>query len=69
MRLPGVSPWDPEYVAALARMMRTVQQPDVDRLRGHVPTALPEFDLGRQRARVTAFVREFLDAHSHRRSP
>ena len=69
VRLPGTSPWDPGYVAALARMMHTVKQPDVDRLRGHVPTVLPEFDLGRQRARVTAFVRELLDAHSHRRSP
>ena len=69
VRLPGAGPWDPEYVAALARMMRTVQQPQVDRLRGHVPRALPAFDLDRQRARVTAFVRELLDTHSHRRSP
>ena len=63
VRLPGASPWDPGYVAALARMMDTVQPDEIARLRGQVPTALPEFDLGRQQARVTAFVRELLETH------
>ena len=61
VRLPGASPWDPVYVTALARMMNTVQPGDVARLRSQVPATLPEFDLGRQQARVTAFVRELLE--------
>ena len=61
VRLPGANPWDPRYVAALARMMQTVRQADVDRFRDRVPASLPEFDPDRQQARVTAFVRELLE--------
>ena len=68
VRLPGANPWDPEYVAALARMMDTVQQADVDRLRRRVPASLPQFDQDRQQGRVTAFVRDLLEAQHPRQT-
>ena len=68
IRLPGANPWDPEYVAALAQMMETVQPADVDRLRQRVPASLPEFDQHRQQRRVTAFLRDLLQAHHPRQT-
>ena len=68
VRLPGASPWDPRYVAALARIMNTIQQADVDRLSALVPASLPEFDQARQQGRVTAFVRDLLDARRLRQT-
>ena len=68
VRLPGANPWDPRYVAALARMMDAVQQADVDRFRDRVPTSLAEFDQDRQQARVTAFVADLLEARHPRRA-
>ena len=62
LRLPGANPWDLEYVAALGRLMATIQRPEIGRLRGLVPDSLPEFDADRQQARVTAFVSDLLHA-------
>ena len=66
VRLPGDTPWDPRYVAALTRLMDTVQPADIALLRRRVPASLPEFDEDRQRVRVTAFVRELLEARQRR---
>jgi glycosyltransferase involved in cell wall biosynthesis len=62
LRLPGANPWNLEYVAALGRLMATIERPEIGRLRGLVPDSLPEFDADRQQARVTAFVADLLHA-------
>jgi predicted CoA-binding protein len=57
-RLPGMAPWDDEYIAALAALMENVDVGDVARRREAVPQSLPDFDREAQQTRVTAFVRE-----------
>lgn len=61
-RLPGDTPWDERYVAALAELMETITTPEIERRRACVPAGLEIFDEERQRARTTAFLQDLLDA-------
>jgi glycosyltransferase involved in cell wall biosynthesis len=57
-RLPGEAPWDPDYVAAMARFLATLDRSDVAARRARVPSRLAAFDFSRQQAAVSAFVTE-----------
>jgi hypothetical protein len=63
-RLPGESPWDGRYVAALAGLMEGISAEEVEEKRGAVPGDLPLFDFERQRRQVTGFVRDLLENRS-----
>jgi glycosyltransferase involved in cell wall biosynthesis len=64
-RLPGASPWDPKYVTAMARLMDGLTTSELVQRRAAVPANLPEFDLGRQVARTTAFISDILTDLAH----
>jgi glycosyltransferase involved in cell wall biosynthesis len=57
-RLPGTSPWDPEFVEALATLMREVSLPDLALKRAETLKALPLFQVDPQVARFTEFLLE-----------
>lgn len=59
-RLPGRAPWDEEYVSALATLLDGLDAPTIMARRASVPRRLPEFDRGRQVARVTEFLADVL---------
>jgi hypothetical protein len=59
-RLPGDAPWDPESVAALARLVDGLTADEVRARRAAVPQNLPEFDYPAQAARVAALVRDLV---------
>jgi glycosyltransferase involved in cell wall biosynthesis len=63
-RLPGESPWDPHYLAALAELMQGVSRVDVEAKRAGLPAGLPLFDRERQRRQVAEFVRDLLENRS-----
>lgn len=62
-RLPGESPWDPIYIEALSRLLRTVTREDIANKRSAMPDFMREFDRDQQVASMTAFIRELLPAH------
>ena len=55
-RLPGEAPWDPVYIAALARFMTEVSRSDLARRGAAVPAHSDTFDADRQSEAVCAFV-------------
>jgi glycosyltransferase involved in cell wall biosynthesis len=55
-RLEGEAPWEPQYVASMARFLATLGAEAVSARRALVPTRLPVFDFDRQRRAVQAFV-------------
>jgi hypothetical protein len=57
-RLPGASPWDPAYIAALTTLMATLGTTDIRARAQAVPRADPQFDRARQQARTAAFLRD-----------
>lgn len=57
-RLPGVAPWDPQYVAAMTRFLTTLDRGQVAARRERVPRQLAVFDFERQQRAVSAFVTE-----------
>jgi glycosyltransferase involved in cell wall biosynthesis len=58
-RLPGSSPWDPDFIAALARLMTVVDMSAIKQKRAALTAAtLHEFDRKLQTARVTEFLRD-----------
>ena len=59
-RLPGTSPWDPVFVAALAGLMASLRPAEVAAKRRRLPSAAEPFDRERQTARVQAFLAELL---------
>jgi hypothetical protein len=59
-RLPGARPWDERYVAALAELMESLGQDEIDRHRAAVPPADPIFDGALQRQRVGALLSDVL---------
>jgi hypothetical protein len=63
-RLPGSSPWDERYIAALAELMNGAERGEIERLRDQVPRALPLFDEAAQLRRFAAFVSDILDARA-----
>jgi glycosyltransferase involved in cell wall biosynthesis len=60
-RLPGRAPWHDDYVDALAALMEGLGREEIAARAGAVPSNPPEFDLRRQRRRVTAFIEELRD--------
>ena len=59
VRLPGESPWDPVYSAALSQLMETITREEIGALRARVPVVTPPvFDRDRQIRTVSAFVNE-----------
>jgi hypothetical protein len=57
-RLPGRSPWDPKFIAALARLMLTVSTEEIARKRGATADARAHFQLEPQLQRFTEFILE-----------
>jgi hypothetical protein len=57
-RLPGNSPWDPQFIDALAELMKTVDHAAISNRRDLGANGLAEFDRERQIRRVSAFLRE-----------
>jgi glycosyltransferase involved in cell wall biosynthesis len=55
-RLEGAAPWDPRYIASMARFLATVDHQAVSSHRAHMPSRLSVFDFDRQRRAVHAFV-------------
>ncbi len=62
-RLPGDAPWSPEYVGALAQLMRTIAPPELERRAAAVPRELELFDRARQQRAAAAFVSDVAAAH------
>jgi glycosyltransferase involved in cell wall biosynthesis len=60
-RLEGKSPWDPLFIAALARLMKNVTQAQIQEKTAKA-TLLPEFNQGLQISRMTAFIHEIVEA-------
>lgn len=60
-RLPGESPWDPRYVAALTDLMESLDPAELSRRRTAVTRDLPLFDRERQQRLVCEFLEELLD--------
>jgi glycosyltransferase involved in cell wall biosynthesis len=60
-RMPGESPWDERFLAALAEFLRKLTRDEIDRRRALVPADLPEFDAERQIERVTAFIQDLIE--------
>jgi hypothetical protein len=59
-RLPGDTPWDDDYITALAEVMATTQVDEVRRRRDSVPADLPAFDRERQQRTVVAFIQDLV---------
>jgi glycosyltransferase involved in cell wall biosynthesis len=66
IRLPGAAPWDPRYVAALARTMQEITWERVRALRAAVPRDMPTFDRVAQRRRFHAFLAESMPTREAR---
>jgi glycosyltransferase involved in cell wall biosynthesis len=62
-RLQGAAPWDPRYVADMARFLATVDRAAASARGSLVPRRLPLFDFGRQQRAVNGFVVEVVDSH------
>jgi hypothetical protein len=59
-RLPGDSPWDEAYVAALAALMAELAPAEAARRRAEMPERIELFDREDQQRRVGAFVSDLL---------
>jgi hypothetical protein len=59
-RLPGDSPWDEAYVAALAGLMAELAPAEAARRRAEMPERIELFDREDQQRRVGAFVSDLL---------
>ena len=57
-RIAGAAPWDPDYVAGMARFLTTLDRSDVAARRARVPRRPSMFDFARQQKAVSAFVAE-----------
>jgi len=57
-RIAGAAPWDPDYVASMARFLTTLDRSDVAARRARVPRRPSVFDFARQQKAVSAFVAE-----------
>lgn len=55
-RLPGTSPWDPRYIAALADLMQTISAADIRQRRLALPAAPALFDRATQQRRAGRFI-------------
>ena len=56
--MPGRSPWDPTFVAALGHLMRTVSLDEIARKRADTAPARAQFQLEPQLQRFTEFILE-----------
>jgi hypothetical protein len=61
-RLPGNAPWDERYVAALARLMESIEAGEIEARRSLVPRESPLFSLERQRRQVCEFITDLARA-------
>jgi hypothetical protein len=59
-RLPGHAPWSGEFTSALGELMNNISAAELTAARAKVNADRPEFDAGRQTARVTAFIEDIL---------
>jgi glycosyltransferase involved in cell wall biosynthesis len=59
-RLPGESPWDEEYIAALVTLFSGLSRAEIAAKRAALPLYLPDFDRQRQMASVTEFIADIL---------
>jgi glycosyltransferase involved in cell wall biosynthesis len=57
-RLEGTAPWDPRYIADMARFLAELDGATVAARRATVPSQLPVFDFERQQRAVSAFVND-----------
>lgn len=57
-RIGGAAPWDPRYVAGLARFLDHIDRTDVAARRARIPRRPGVFDFARQQRAVSAFVSE-----------
>ena len=57
-RIAGAAPWDPHYVAGLARFLEQLDRSDVAARRAQIPRRPAVFDFARQQRAVSAFVTE-----------
>ncbi len=57
-RIPGAAPWDPHYIAGLARFLAQLDRTDVATRRARVPRRPVTFEFARQQRAVSAFVTE-----------
>ncbi len=63
-RLPGSSPWDQRYVAAMAELIERISLEQLRAKRDAVPVVPAAFDPDRQARRVAAFIRELTSEHA-----
>jgi hypothetical protein len=59
-RLPGLAPWSPEYVDAMAELMQHLTAADAAAIKSKVNRVRPEFDESMQVDRVTRFIDDLL---------
>lgn len=57
-RIAGTAPWEPDYVAGLARFLERLDRSDVAARQARVPRRPAVFDFARQQRAVSAFVTE-----------
>ncbi len=63
-RLPGRAPWSDSYIDALAKLMKSVNQDEIQRKASFVPKNSPLFERDDQVNRVTAFLFDILAERS-----
>jgi glycosyltransferase involved in cell wall biosynthesis len=61
-RLSGEAPWDERYIEELSQLMKRLSGTELVSKRSAVPQSIAEFDRTRQVARVTAFLKDVIDA-------
>lgn len=63
-RIAGAAPWDPHYVAGLARFLEQLDRSDVAARRARAPRRPAVFEFARQQRAVSAFVTEAAARHA-----
>jgi glycosyltransferase involved in cell wall biosynthesis len=61
-RIEGGAPWEPRYIAGMARLMEALDDDAVSARRERVPRRLAVFDFDRQQKAVTTFVVDCVEA-------
>jgi hypothetical protein len=68
-RIGGEAPWDPRYVAELARLMESLSPDEVASKRRALPAKMPLFDRANQQRSVAEFVSDLTSAARPSREP
>jgi hypothetical protein len=61
-RIPGEAPWDPRYVAELARLMESLDVDELASKRRALPATMPLFDRANQERSVAEFLSDLTSA-------